>query len=151
MKSNKSSILQFFRWLRNGTAFCTTWFLILILIFNTVCGIETITTDTLIQLFILSFAGVLLFCIFFTQLFIKKWTFTARLTVFMLAISLYECFGFYRLHFFTGKGSFVEWGIFIAIILILYFLLHRNLPNLQQKAGRNIYAVFKAISAKKES
>lgn len=35
----KNEFLKFLTWLRNGTTFCITWFLILILIFNTIYDI----------------------------------------------------------------------------------------------------------------
>ena len=40
----------------------------------------------------------------------------------MCAISLYECLGFYWLGLFEGKGTAVQWLIFIGIILVLYFI-----------------------------
>ena len=66
--------------------------------------------------------GVFIFNLLFTRFMIKKWSFTARLTCFMGAISLYECLGFYWFGFFEGKGSIIQWGTFVGIILALYFV-----------------------------
>lgn len=117
----KEECLKFLVWLRNGTAFCTTWFLILILIYHSVNHIPVISTAVLIKLVLLSFGGVFLFNVFFTRLLIKKWRFVKRLTGFMVAISFYECLCFYSLDFFQNHGTIREWMIFAGIVLALYF------------------------------
>lgn len=122
MYKNKKELLKFFVWMRNGTAFCTTWFLILTLIYYSIHNIPAISTNMLIKLILLSLGGVFVFNLFFTNLFIQKWSFIKRLTGFMMVISLYECICFYYLDFFKNKGSIKEWLIFIGIVLLLYFL-----------------------------
>ena len=122
MSKNKKELLKFFVWMRNGTAFCTTWFLILTLIYYSIHNIPAISTNMLIKLILLSLGGVFVFNLFFTNLFIQKWSFIKRLTGFMMVISLYECICFYYLDFFKNKGSIKEWLIFIGIVLLLYFL-----------------------------
>lgn len=117
----RKDLVKFLVWMRNGTAFCTTWFLILILIYNSFYNIPVISTHMLIKLIFLNIGGVFLFNLFFTCLFIKKWSFIKRLTGFMIAISLYECFGFYLLGFFHTQGTLIEWLIFVGIVLVLYF------------------------------
>ena len=121
MYKRKEDILKFLIWMRNGTAFCTTWFLILMLIYNSIYDIPAISTNTLIKLILLSMGGVFLFNLFFTCLFIKKWRFIKRLTGFMIVVSLYECFCFYSLEIFRSSGTIIEWIIFVGIVLALYF------------------------------
>lgn len=57
----KNEFLKFLTWLRNGTTFCITWFLILILIFNTIYDIPSISTNKLIELIFLCMGAVFLF------------------------------------------------------------------------------------------
>lgn len=122
MRKFKSEIIRFAVWMRNGVAFCTTWFLILILVYNYIFNIQNISTNGLMKVVLLIIGGVLIFNLSFTRIIIKKLNFMMRLTCFMCAISLYECLGFYCLGFFKGKGTAVQWLIFIGIILILYFI-----------------------------
>lgn len=121
MKRNKSNLLLFFEWMRNGTAFCTTWFLILILIYSCVWEIPTISTRFLIKMILFSVGAVFLFTLFFTQTMIKKWSFIKRLTGFMISICVYQCVSFYFFDFFQDKGTIKEWLVFIGIILASYF------------------------------
>lgn len=116
----KNEFLKFLTWLRNGTTFCITWFLILILIFNTIYDIPSISTNKLIELIFLCMGAVFLFNTFFTCLFIPKWSFTKRLSGFMIGISIYECLIFYSLGIFKNE-SIPVWIIFIGIVLVLYF------------------------------
>lgn len=120
MKKRKKDIIQFLIWMRNGTAFCTSWFLILWLIYNYSLNIEAISTDSLAKLLAFVIGGVFLFSSVFTRLFIKKWSFIKRLTCFMILISAYECAGFYYIGFFTGKGTPALWFCFAGIILLCY-------------------------------
>ncbi len=62
-----------------------------------------------------------IFNLLFTRILIRKWSFTKRLTIFMLSISAYECAGFYWLGFFRGKGTFLQWLVFVGIVCGLYF------------------------------
>ena len=120
MHKQKHELYKFLAWMRNGTAFCTTWFLILILLYNSIYNITSLSTNLLVKLILLSMGGVFLFNLFFTGLFIKKWSFTKRLTGFMLVLSVYECFCFYSLNIFQKTGTVLEWIIFVGIILVLY-------------------------------
>lgn len=135
MYKNKKELLKFFVWMRNGTAFCTTWFLILTLIYYSIHNIPAISTNMLIKLILLSLGGVFVFNLFFTNLFIQKWSFIKRLTGFMMVISLYECICFYYLDFFKNKGSIKEWLIFIGIVLLLYFLCIAIYQQYSKKQG----------------
>ncbi len=121
MYKNKEEYRRFLIWLRNGTAFCTTWLFILFAGYNKLKHIEAISTDQLIELILLSFGGVFLFNLFFTRLFIKRWNFMKRLTGFMLTISLYEGICFQWLGYFRKPDAIIRWGIFAGIVLTLYF------------------------------
>lgn len=116
------NILQFLIWMRNGIAFCTTWFLIIWLIFCYIFNYQFISVKSLTKLLLLIVGGVFIFNIFFTQIIIKKWKFLNRLTCFMVLISLYECIGFYWMGFFTALGNFIQWSIFAGIVCVLYFI-----------------------------
>lgn len=131
----KQQISQFFTWLRNGTCFCFTWFLLLLTLLYLYYGKDTISTMGLLKLFMLSFGGVLLFCLLFTSLVFKKWLFVTRLTCFMICITLYECVGFYWLGIFSTKGTLRQWGIFMAIVLCLYFICIAIYHQYSKKKG----------------
>ncbi len=134
MKNRKKDIIHFGVQMRNGLAFCTTWFLILVLIICYTFNQQTISVNSLAKMLILIFGGVFIFNLLFTRILIKKWSFTRRLTIFMLSISVYECAGFYWLGFFRGKGTFVQWILFVGIVCGLYFccvVIYRNYSKKQ--------------------
>lgn len=133
MGNFKSEVIRFAVWMRNGVAFCTTWFLILILAYNYIFNIQNISTKSLMKVVLLIIGGVLIFDLSFTRIIIKKWNFMVRLTFFMCAISLYECLGFYWLGYF--KGVAVQWLIFIGIILVLYFICAVLYQKYSKKQG----------------
>lgn len=133
MRNFKSEVIRFAVWMRNGVAFCTTWFLILILAYNYIFNIKNISTKSLMKVVLLIIGGVLIFNLSFTRIIIKKWNFMVRLTFFMCAISLYECLGFYWLGYF--KGVAVQWLIFIGIILVLYFICAVLYQKYSKKQG----------------
>lgn len=121
MKNCKKELIRFGVWLRNGTAFCTTWFLILSLAYSHIRKQPEISVDSLTKMLVLTIGGVLIFNLFFTRLFIKRMDFTKRLTGFMLSIGVYECTGFYWIGLFKNSGTLIQWLIFIGIICALYF------------------------------
>lgn len=45
MRNFKSEVIRFAVWMRNGVAFCTTWFLILILAYHSIFHIQNISTN----------------------------------------------------------------------------------------------------------
>ena len=135
MKNKKTDIIRFFVWMRNGTAFCTTWFLILVLAYSCIFDIQEISTNLLIKMIILILGGVFIFSILFAKSFIKKWSFTKRLTVFMVLFSVYECFGFYWVGLFAGKGTWVQWVVFIGIVCGLYFFCIAIYRRYSKKQG----------------
>lgn len=151
MKKKKDGI-QFFTWMRNGSTFCISWFLILWLLYNSVHGIKTIETEQLGKLVAVSVAGVFLFSFFFTNLFLKRWRFLSRLTGFMLTVSVLEGVAFYWLGIFVRTGTWQEWLGFVGIVFGLYMICiliyeiyskHKGemytlaLEQYQQKRSRN--------------
>lgn len=133
MRNFKSEVIRFAVWMRNGVAFCTTWFLILILAYNYIFNIQNISTKGLMKVVLLIIGGVLIFNLNFTRIIIKKKNFMVRLTCFMCAISLYECLGFYWLGYF--KSIAVQWFIFIGIIFVLYFICAVLYQKYSKKQG----------------
>lgn len=119
---SKRNLTQFLIWMRNGIAFCSTWFLILMLVHNSYYDIQIITTDSLIAMMLFVTGGVFLFSFFFTQLFIKKWSFIRRLTCFLILFCIYECIAFYRTGLFVERGTPIEWMKFTGIVLGLYLI-----------------------------
>ena len=119
--NTKKEIKTFFTWLRNGTCFLVTWFLILELIVRWTIGADTISIVNLTKTIVWTVGGVLIFCVAFTRLFIRRFGFTARLTFFMLAIMVYEILFFYNIGLFIDSGHVHQWLLFFAIILCLYF------------------------------
>ena len=131
----KKDWIQFLVWMRNGSAFCISWFLILWLLYNSVYGIKVIQTTQLVKLVAVSVAGVFLFSFFFTGLFLKQWRFLGRLTGFMVTVSMLEGAAFYWLGLFVRTGTWLEWGIFAGIILILYGICILIYQVYSRKAG----------------
>lgn len=120
--NTKKELKTFFIWLRNGTCFATTWFLILELIARWISGIDTISVDNLIKTIVWTVGGVLIFSVTFTRLVIRRVGFTVRLTIFMSAITLYEILFFYNIGLFNDTSYLHHWLFFFAIILCLYFI-----------------------------
>ncbi len=120
--NTKKEFKTFFIWLRNGTCFAVTWFLILELIVMWISGTSTISVVNLTKTIVWTVGGVLIFCVAFTRLIIRKFGFTARLTFFMTAITIYEILFFYNIGLFTDTSLSYQWLFFFAIVLCLYFI-----------------------------
>ena len=120
--NTKKELKTFFTWLRNGTCFAVTWFLILELIVRWISGADTISIVNLTKTIVWTVGGVFIFCVAFTRLFIRKFGFTARLTIFMSAITLYEILFFYNIGLFVDTRYLHRWLLFFAIIVCLYFI-----------------------------
>lgn len=120
--NTQKELTTFFIWLRNGTCFVVTWFLILELIVSWISGTDTISVVNLTKTIIFTMGGVLIFCVAFTRLFIRKLGFTVRLTFFMTVITIYEILFFYNIGLFTDAGVFHQWLLFFAIVLCFYFI-----------------------------
>ncbi len=124
MTQFKQSLPQFLTWLRNGFAFCTTWFLILLIAFGVLHDAEAVTMQALVHLLLWCAGGSLLFSLIFTRLVLRNCGFTFRLTLFLLLAAGYQfLLPIYEpnsLRFFFGKqfpmqysGGF-RWGYFVT-------------------------------------
>lgn len=120
--NTKKELKTFFTWLRNGTCFAVTWFLILELIVRWISGADTISIVNLTKTIVWTVGGVFIFCVAFTRLFIRKFGFTARLTIFMSAITFYEILFFNNIGLFRDSSHMHQWLLFFSIILCLYFI-----------------------------
>ena len=120
--NTKKELKTFFVWLRNGTCFAVTWFLILELIVRWISGADTISIVNLTKTIVWTVGGGFIFCAAFTRLFIRRFGFTARLTIFMSAITLYEILFFYNIGLFVDTSNLPQWLLFFAIIVCLYFI-----------------------------
>lgn len=120
--NTKKELARFFTWLRNGICFAFTWFVFLRLIASWVTGAEKISVMQLTDLLIWTTGGVLLFCMAFTKLIIRKAGFTARLTLFMVHIAAYEIGYFYYTGLFKDFGGIYEWALFALIVIPLYLI-----------------------------
>ena len=120
MKKNKKDIIHFMVYMRNGTSYAVSLFLFLILIYNKLCGHQTISTDGLIKMMVWTVGAVFMFNLLFTRFIIKKWNFMTRLTIFMVSICLYEGVGFYWLRDFIRKGAIFQWLVFTGIVFAIY-------------------------------
>lgn len=132
----QKELSHFFIWMRNGIAFCTTWFLILVLLYCHIFDRRTISVDSLTRLLIFVIGGVFLFNLFFTKLLLKRWGFIKRLSCFMALFSLYECIGFYQIGLFRNKGNFMQWNIFISIIFVLYVICIAIYQQYSKRQGK---------------
>ena len=103
--NTKKELKTFFVWLRNGTCFAITWFLILELIVRWISGADTISIVNLTKTIVWTVGGVFIFCVAFTRLFIRRFGFTARLTIFMSAITFYEILFFYNIGLFVDTSN----------------------------------------------
>ncbi|MBQ8568519.1 MAG: hypothetical protein IJ446_04805 [Oscillospiraceae bacterium] len=122
MINTKKELIKFLAWTRNGTAFCTTWLLILIVLTSPLSQSDMLSKAFIGELILWTMGGAIIFSAVFTRLFIRKLTFTPRLTLFMLIFSMYECAFFYSAGIFGTKGSIGEWGIFVLTVLVLYLI-----------------------------
>lgn len=129
----KRDLMIFLKWTKNGSAFCTAWFLILLLVYSSVFKIEVVSTERLVNMVLWVIGGVLIFNAFFTRLFFRRWSFLRRLTCFMAAIGIYESIFFYRLGFFGGSA--VQLPIFIGIVFILYLICIAIYRRYSKKRG----------------
>ena len=131
--NTKKELKTFLVWLRNGTCFAVTWFLILELIVRWMYGADTLSVASLTKTIMWIVSGVLLFCATFTRLFFRKIGFTARLTIFMTIITIYEILFFIHMGFFKDVSLFYLWIPFFMIVLGLYFICLAIYANYRKK------------------
>ncbi len=136
--NTKKELATFFTWLRNGICFAFTWFVFLRLITSWVAGAEKISVIQLTDMLLWTSGGVLLFCIAFTKLIIRKAGFTARLTFFMALITVYEIGYFYYGGLFVNSGYAYEWIIF-AVVVIAMYLVSLGIYQLYRRKKGELY------------
>lgn len=136
MKDNK--IKCFFVWMRNGISMCFTWLVLLLLIWNSIFGIEMLSTIALGRLLLFVSGGVLLFTVIFSNVIMQKPQFTSRLTGFMIVFAVYESVCFYWMGIFPNKGDIQQWLVFVGIILLLYFI-SIGIYQIYSKKKGNLY------------
>lgn len=119
--NTKKELKTFFIWLRNGTCFAVTWFIILELISKWIAGNDTLSVAGLTRTILWTVGGVLIFCVMFTRLLVRKLGFTARLSAFMGVLAIYELAYFYTSGIFTALFSY-QLLLFLSIIILLYVI-----------------------------
>lgn len=122
MTLTKSELKRFLIWMRNGTSFAVTWFLILLLAASCGLGVTAIPVALLVKMVVLVVGGAFLFCVSFTKLLLARWNFFARIGFFIALLSVYQIAGFYWVGFFQDSGTALQWGIYGGIILTCYLL-----------------------------
>lgn len=126
--NTKKELATFFTWFRNGTCFVFTWFMFLQLV---MCWFSELFLDStpslslekLTFMFLGTAGAVLIFCLVFTKLVIRKPGFTARLTIFMTLITAYEIVCLSLMGVFTHVD-------FYQILLLLAFVVPMYLISL---------------------
>lgn len=118
----KKELKTFFTWFRNGSCFLFTWFVLLKIITSYavdlwMTGKQSISVDKLTFMLFGTMGAVLIFCLIFTNLIIRKAGFTVRLTIFMIIITVYEilCFNYI--------GVFTHFDFFRIILLLAFITL----------------------------
>ena len=125
---------RFFTWLRSGVCFTVTWFLFLILLLPDADG--RIERASLWYLFAGAVGGVLLFCLFFTRVMLRKWGFTARFSLFMgLLLGWQMVFGGILLPDHVFALSPMQWLGFAGIAVLLYGISMVIYAVYRQKKG----------------
>ncbi len=124
--NTKKELATFFTWFRNGTCFTFTWFMFLHLVMAWVSGLwvdkaPSLSLNKLTFIFFGTAGAVLIFCLVFTKLVIRKLGFTARLTVFMALISAYEILCLYLMGVFTHV-DFYQILLLLAFIVPMYLI-----------------------------
>ena len=122
MVLRKQELKKFLIWMRNGTSFAVTWFLILLLAGSYGLNISQIAVATLTKMVVLTTGGVFLFSICFTKLVLVRWSFIKRLSFFVVLLSIYQAVGFCWTGFFVNSGSALQWVVYAATIIVLYFI-----------------------------
>lgn len=117
----KQELKKFLIWMRNGISFAVTWFLILLLAESYMLNASEITVSVLSKMVLWVTGGVFLFCVCFTKLILVRWSFIKRFSFFVVSLSAYQIVGFYWIGFFANSGSVLQWVIYVAIIIVLYF------------------------------
>lgn len=132
MTQFKQYLPQFLTWLRNGFAFCTTWFLILLIAFGVLHDAETVTMQALVHLLLWCAGASLLFCLIFTRLVLRSFGFTLRLVLFLVLAAGYQfllpIYWMNPLRFLFGEQFPMQYGgipdfnvsVYVGIMVVLF-------------------------------
>ncbi len=130
MTNRKQEWRKFFLWLRNGFCFVTTWFLFLLWVFLKQSGRVMMLTDCIPAVMLGSAGAVVIFCAVFTKVFIRKFGFAVRFTLFLALTVLYElAYGQAAYHWLSGQeipplrfgfAESGEWLGFAGVVLLMY-------------------------------
>ena len=140
---NSEKLKTFLIWMRNGICISFTWLIALLLLRNTVAGIEGISTLFLWQLLLFVIGGALIFTLLFSSILFRRAGFVPRLTAFLLLFGIYESICFYQFGLFQKQGSLLQWMIFAGIILVLYILSVGIFLICREKKGAEYTAALK--------
>lgn len=140
--NTKKEIITFFTWFRNGTCFAFTWFMFLHIIMCWVSelwidGTQSLSLEKLTFIFLGTAGAVLIFCLVFTKLIIRKLGFTARLSIFMALITIYELLCLRHMGVFTHLCSY-QLLLFLAFIAPSY-LICLVIYNIYRKKKGELY------------
>ena len=83
-------------------------------------GIKAIEVGFLFKVFLMCLYGAVCFAVCFTDFLIRTKGFIFRLTILFITFIPVEVFTFYKLNFFAGKGTALEWTIFTVIVISFY-------------------------------
>ena len=112
----KTELKRLAVWLRNGTAFVSSWLVLMVGVYCNLVSHETVKTDTLLQLILWSAGASLIFGLCFTGVLIRSKSFTLRLAVFMTAIYAYDYLTF------TLMFGVAFSKMLLTLIVLLLFL-----------------------------
>lgn len=106
--------------IRNGLCFSFTWLVLLLMLLTTGSQSESISLSTLYKLLIFCIVVAVLFALLLTDNIIKNKSFMLRLTIFFICFVAAELGLFFSIGFFAGKGSSMQWLIFVGIVVVFY-------------------------------
>jgi hypothetical protein len=134
--------------LRNKMVFVFSWLVFIWLIFYSSQGMKEISLSVLWQLFVLSLSGSALFNLFFSGVLFKKLSFAWRLTCFIVSCAIVEGVLIYNFQLF-GITKLVEWGLFLLIVLVLYFVSLGIFQIYKTKSGKHYTDLLKEYQERK--
>jgi len=140
----KTFLLNF----RDKTMFIFSWLVFVWLVFYSFQGKIEISVIVIWQLFILSVSGSFLFNLIFSHLIFKKMSFTWRLTCFIISFAILESFLIYYFQLF-GITKLIEWGIFLSIIILQYFISLGIFQIYKTKTGKHYTNLLKHYQERK--
>ena len=115
-------IKVFLAGLRDAIAYSFSWLVICVIIASLLSGNDIITIRFLIKLFVLCFWGAVCFTVCFRNQGIQRKGFMFALTLFYVLFIPVEIVMFYVMGIFQKTGNIALWGMFIAIVVVMYIV-----------------------------